>query len=101
MPVLRRVAEQYLVVTVTGPRQSGKTTLVRHAFADLTYVLGRATCGPRSPMTHEDSWPPTPTARLSAGHDRAESILLYGGDRRTTRRGTTVLPWNRVHDIKW
>jgi predicted AAA+ superfamily ATPase len=38
---------------------------------------------------------------LSAGHDRAESILLYGGDRRTTRRGTTVLPWNRVHDIKW
>jgi len=29
---------QYPVVTVTGPRQSGKTTLVRHVFDDLSYV---------------------------------------------------------------
>lgn len=30
--------EQYPVVTVTGPRQSGKTTLCRNAFPDLDYV---------------------------------------------------------------
>lgn len=30
--------EQYPVVTVTGPRQSGKTTLCRNAFPDLAYV---------------------------------------------------------------
>lgn len=35
---LERLATQYPVVTVTGPRQSGKTTLVRAAFPDRAYV---------------------------------------------------------------
>lgn len=30
--------EHYPILTVTGPRQSGKTTLVRHAFAHADYV---------------------------------------------------------------
>lgn len=37
-PVLTRLFEQYPVVTVTGPRQSGKTTLCRTAFGNLEYV---------------------------------------------------------------
>ena len=37
-PALRRAAEQYPVVTVTGPRQSGKTTLVRAVFPGYRYV---------------------------------------------------------------
>ena len=37
-PTLRRYAEQFYVVSLTGPRQSGKTTLVRHTFPDKTYV---------------------------------------------------------------
>lgn len=37
-PVLRRAAERMPVVAVTGPRQSGKTTLCRAAFADHAYV---------------------------------------------------------------
>lgn len=36
--VLRRVATEYPVVTLTGPRQSGKTTLVRMAFPGHAYV---------------------------------------------------------------
>jgi predicted AAA+ superfamily ATPase len=36
-PTLRRAAEQYPVVTVMGPRQSGKTTLVRACFPDHGY----------------------------------------------------------------
>ena len=36
---LRQLASQYPVVTLTGPRQSGKSTLVRALFADLPYVL--------------------------------------------------------------
>ena len=36
--VLRRLFEQYPVVTVTGPRQSGKTTLCRETFPGLAYV---------------------------------------------------------------
>jgi predicted AAA+ superfamily ATPase len=35
---LHRAAEQYPVVTVTGPRQSGKTTLVRAEFESYDYV---------------------------------------------------------------
>lgn len=36
--VLRDVARRYPVVTLTGPRQSGKTTLARGVFGDLAYV---------------------------------------------------------------
>jgi len=36
-PKLRQWAEQYPVVTLTGPRQSGKTTLCRALFKDLPY----------------------------------------------------------------
>ena len=37
-PHLTRLFEQYPFVTITGPRQSGKTTLCRAAFPDLTYA---------------------------------------------------------------
>jgi len=33
-----KLAKQYPVVTVTGPRQSGKTTLVRMLFPDYSYI---------------------------------------------------------------
>lgn len=36
-PILRARAAQYPVVTVTGPRQSGKTTLCRETFPDKPY----------------------------------------------------------------
>lgn len=37
-PVLRQAARRYPVVTLTGPRQSGKTTLVKMAFPDHAYA---------------------------------------------------------------
>lgn len=37
-PVLKKLAAQYPVVTVTGPRQSGKTTLCRKVFPDMAYA---------------------------------------------------------------
>ncbi len=36
---LQRLARQYPVVTLTGPRQSGKSTLVQTVFPELPYVL--------------------------------------------------------------
>ncbi len=33
-PVLRRAAREFPAVVLTGPRQSGKTTLLKHLFAD-------------------------------------------------------------------
>ncbi len=37
-PELRQCAREYPVVTLLGPRQSGKTTLARHVFADKPWV---------------------------------------------------------------
>lgn len=37
-PVLVRLAQQYPVITITGPRQSGKTTLARSVFPGKPYV---------------------------------------------------------------
>lgn len=37
-PVLRRLASQYPVLTLTGPRQSGKTTLAKAIFSDKPYL---------------------------------------------------------------
>lgn len=36
--ILKQLASQYPVVTITGPRQSGKTTLCRSTFPDKPYV---------------------------------------------------------------
>ena len=35
---LRKAADQFPIVTVTGPRQSGKTTLVKAVFKDYAYL---------------------------------------------------------------
>lgn len=35
---LDRLARSFPVITITGPRQSGKTTLARALFADKPYV---------------------------------------------------------------
>ncbi len=37
-PHVLKLAKMYPIVTVTGPRQSGKTTLVRMLFPDFDYV---------------------------------------------------------------
>lgn len=36
--VLKDLADKYSVVIITGPRQSGKTTLCRKVFPDMAYV---------------------------------------------------------------
>ena len=38
VPVLKKLASQYPVVTITGPRQSGKTTLAKSLFTNKPYM---------------------------------------------------------------
>ncbi|MBR5674385.1 MAG: ATP-binding protein [Muribaculaceae bacterium] len=35
---IERLSQKYPVITLTGPRQSGKSTLLRHAFPDYHYI---------------------------------------------------------------
>jgi len=35
---LAKLTQQFKVVAIVGPRQSGKTTLARHVFADKIYA---------------------------------------------------------------
>lgn len=60
-PALKRAAERYPVVTLTGPRQSGKTTLVRAVFPGHRYtsleapdVRARAIADPRGFLAQGD-----------------------------------------------
>ncbi len=76
--VLLRLFEQYPLVTVTGPRQSGKTTLSRAAFPNLAYVNLEA------PNNREfaESDPVSFLARLDKGAildevQRVPSLLSY------------------------
>ena len=38
VPALRKAAQGYPIIAITGPRQSGKTTLSRMIFPDKPYV---------------------------------------------------------------
>ena len=39
---LQRLAAQFPVITITGPRQSGKTTLAQHYFKNYDYVIWKS-----------------------------------------------------------
>ena len=61
--VVRKAARHFPALVLTGPRRSGKTTLLRHLFPDAQYVLledpdiqGRIRSDPRSFL--EDLRPP-------------------------------------------
>ncbi len=60
-PHLLKLFERYPVVTVTGPRQSGKTTLCRAAFPEMPYVNLEA-----------------PDERLFAAEDPRSFLERYG-----------------------
>ena len=60
-PVLRRMAAQFKAVAVTGPGQSGKTTLAREVFTEKPYVSlevpdqrARAIRDPRQFLSHRN-----------------------------------------------
>ena len=74
-PILLESASYYPVVTLTGPRQSGKTTLCRAAFPEHAYVS------------------------LEAFDTR--SVVVYRGDAKRRQSDVLVLPWDRVDEGPW
>ena len=71
------------VVTVIGPRQSGKTTWVRAAFPGHRYLSRELP--PTRLQAHED---PASLLKGDAG-----VILVYGGADRFALHGHAVVPW--------
>ncbi|MEE9268901.1 MAG: hypothetical protein V3V49_01425, partial [Candidatus Krumholzibacteria bacterium] len=67
--ILKAAAKEYPVVTVNGPRQSGKTVSADF-FKDI------------------DFW------RQLAGQSDGPAGLVYGGDASSRRRGMSVVSWS-------
>jgi uncharacterized protein len=87
-PVLRRASREFPVVVLTGPRQAGKTTLLRHLFGvnhryaalDLPDVRDSATQDPRGFL---DAYPPPV---IFDEVQQAPGLLPYIRERVDTRR---------------
>ncbi len=88
-PVLVKLFGQYPVVTVTGPRQSGKTTLCRETFPHLTYVNLEA--HDRREFAERD--PRGFLAQVGVGAFLDE-IQRYGGGERQSRSAGEALPFD-------
>ncbi|MGC9260762.1 MAG: AAA family ATPase [Phycisphaerae bacterium] len=76
---LRQAAREFPVVALTGPRQSGKSTLCRALFPDHAYASLES-----------------PDTRRFVADDP-----LYGGVSRQQRSSATVLPWNDLDGHEW
>jgi predicted AAA+ superfamily ATPase len=101
-PTLQALAREYPVVVVTGPRQSGKTTLCRASFPDLPYasleepdVRGFAVDDPRGFLAQY------PNGALLDEVQRAPELLSYlqGIVDRQPRSATFVLTGSQQLDV--
>lgn len=82
---LQELSKKYPIVTLTGPRQSGKSTLLRHAFPDYKYVsLEDPDIRLFATEDPEDSLPPTRIKQLSTKH---KEYLHYSPTSRHTLTG--------------
>ena len=92
---LRDLARFYPVVSVTGPRQSGKTTLCRATFPDLPYVslepLDVREFGDWRTTTLPDRWTAvTIDGSLSAQFEHTVTVTETGVEVLTLVEGRTL-----------
>jgi GTPase SAR1 family protein len=85
---LLNLSAQFKAVAVIGPRQSGKTTLVKSLFPGKPFV------SLEDPNTRSYALE-DPRGVLAAGNDKG--VVLYGGDQRQERsNGITMEGWERL-----
>jgi hypothetical protein len=89
---LKVLATQFKAVTVVGPRQSGKTTLVRKIFRDKPYAIWRI-------RTYADLPLKIPGDKLTGAEG---GFVVYGGDILQKRNnGIAVVPYNELKVISY
>lgn len=98
--VLRTFAAKYPVLTITGPRQSGKTTLCKKVFAPKPYanlkspdIRQFAIDDPRGLKSSNESWA-TQAIRWEGEHHH---ITLWGG---LTSCISDIKKWGTLKEIK-
>ena len=99
-PKILQWSKQYPVVTLTGPRQSGKTTLAKTLFpqgheVDLLLETAGAcdTCEIKAAHTvHPDFFKGLDTFEQIAGCTLSRH-LIYGGSQARTEHNTRIHPW--------
>ncbi len=77
-PVLRRAAGDFPTLVLTGPRQSGKTTVLRHMFPDFSYaVLDNPSVGELARQDPELFLEQYPAPAIFDEIQSVPSLLLY------------------------
>ena len=77
---LRQAVKQYPVITMTGPRQSGKTYLLRYALPDYNKSMIK---GLKYLTTLAKAYSET-------------GVLLYGGEKSVSYHGINVNSWKNL-----
>jgi len=103
-PFLHRLASRYPVITLTGPRQSGKTTLARMEFPDLAYVSLEDPDSRRFAIEDPRGYPDYfKGLRTVSGHHPAATesgCVIYGGDFGQSRSDWPVHSWRTLEHGK-
>ena len=108
--VLRAMAAQFKAIAITGPRQSGKTTLPRSVFPDKpsglevdVLVDNAARLRPveiRSGATlSADGWRGLKAWLALAGDNAISLTLVYGGETAWNTDTGSVVPWRQIPEL--
>ena len=83
---LLELSKQYPIVQITGPRQSGKTTLAKATFPNHKYINLES-------LDLLKQW------QIIANYPASSSYIIYAGDERLQRKAGQLLTWHQIGEL--